>query len=279
MRTILRTICLVVLCHSLSGQQTVVKNKKWEGFTDLNPDNTFQAKFRNVSKEIEGKDYLELMYKTEDGWFEGVKKYYRQEGKKVYRKDDGEERLIYDFGLSVGDTLQLSDQQGAIFDFFPIRTVDTLILGKSYRKLEMRVKPEGGAASNVPHVWIEGIGDTGFFFGEDYIFGNQNASPIFCVSESFPVYSALLMCPGLVSTSDKETVKEPAFFYDQALKVIHLNDDAVEWVDVFSTTGERLASFRVEENASTVALDEIRAQMCLIVLRTSHSLESKILRL
>ncbi|MEM9546752.1 MAG: hypothetical protein AAGA77_12310 [Bacteroidota bacterium] len=269
------------LCIQFGTSQSIVKpDKKWEGYYEINFNNWFQAKFRNSTKTIEGKEYIELMYKVEPGgWFEGSRRYYREEDNKVYRYEDGAEKIVLDLGLSVGDTIVLEDNFGDVFEFFPIRVTDTIIFNKQLKLLEMRVRPENEDVSNVPHVWIEGVGDVGFFFDGEYVFGNINARPIFCVSDDRKVYSALTMCPDLVSTTAASDSDRIDFWYDQASKKLYLKNISNASLDVYSLIGEKVRTYDNVEEYNGLVLNQISMEMCVVVVRDGPKVKSKILRL
>ena len=280
MKPILTTLALLMFYQFGFSQSIVVPDKKWEGLYGTNPDNWFQAKFRSITKTIDENDYLELMYKVEPGgWFEGSRRYYREESNKVYRYVDGEEKLVLDLGLSVGDTVELVDDFGDRFEFFPIRVVDTLVFNNQLRKLEMRVKLQNGEVSNVPHLWVEGVGDVGFFFDAEYVFGNLNATPIFCVSEDDPFYSTGLTCPNLVSTPEISDRKEFDFRYDQVNKKFYLENESDASLEIYSLLGQILYTYNVVDKINGVDLSLIPAEICVIVIRDGNHIHSKLLKL
>jgi hypothetical protein len=86
-------------------------------------------------------------------------------GEKIYciKKDDGIERLLYDFSLNAGDT-------ASIYTFWPLEipretlikviNVDSIEISGQYRK-RINLVPE----FEIPESWIEGIGSTyGLFY-------------------------------------------------------------------------------------------------------------------
>jgi len=272
-------IGLLIFCQDANGQKIVIPEKRWEGLYESNPHNYFQAEFRSSSKWIDGNEYYELMYKVDDGWFEGVRHYFREEDEKVYRLVDGEEKIVLDFGLAVGDTIELTDDFGSRFKFFPIRVVDTIIYNKVLRKMNMRIKPENEDVSNVPHVWIEGVGDTGFFFDAEHVFGNQNSSSVFCVRENGAFYSSGMMCPELVSSSDLPENDKIEFRYEPNTKMIFLEDESIISLKIYSVLGERIFSLSNLEYTREVDLSTIHSAMCVIVFENKNGFRSTILKL
>ncbi len=213
------------------------------------------------------------------GWFEGVRQYFRQQDGKVYRLYEDEERLILDFGLAIGDTIEIGDDFGGRFEFFPIRMTDTTIYNQQLRKLEMRVKPENEPVSNVPHVWIEGVGDTGFFFGSGYVFGNLNSTPLFCVRDNGPFYSAGMQCPDLLSSTHPIDLEVPNFIYSPMRKMLVIKNKKLKRVDLFSISGERINSYGLDENNNEIDISSIFQKLLVIVLFDGKSYKSNILKI
>lgn len=254
-------------------------DKKWEGYYNANPNNIFQSEFRSTSKLIGGINYYELTYKVDGGWFEGVKQYYREVDDKVYRLYQGEEKLIFDFGMEVGDTIAITDDFGARFEFFPIRTTDTLIYNNSLRKLELRVKPENEPVSSVPHVWIEGVGDTGYFFGNGSVFGFQNVSPVYCVRENGFFFSEGMECERLSTTTNSTPDEVVDFIYDRSKRMVFVKNEEVTRLDLYTISGERMISYSIDENNTEIDLSMLNQRLCVVVLFDGKSYDSKILKL
>ena len=271
---------LLFLYIECCSQRIVIPNKQWEGINYQYPQSTFNSKFNSEYKVIDGKSYIELKYKVEGGWFQGVKQYYREEDNKVYRLYEGNERVIYDFTLNVGDTILISDDNGKRYDFFPIRTTDTTILNRVLRKLEMRVIPEGNeTVSTEKHVWIEGVGDTGFFFGNGEVFNNQKASVINCVKETTFFYAGGQFCPGYIPTKTEDEPIETNFHYDQFSKKIIIKNDEIQSLNIYTISGMKIRSIQITEIYNEIDVSDIKQHICVIVLFDGKSYSSKILKL
>jgi hypothetical protein len=65
-----------------------------------------------------------------------------------------EERLLYDFSVSVGDTLIFNSMTG-MSNYYYVNNIDSILIGNSYRK-RITLNTNYGAHD----VWIEGIGST-----------------------------------------------------------------------------------------------------------------------
>ncbi len=280
----LTLLFILFFCHNvLLSQNIVINNKQWEGDQfDLpfGPITPYNSKFRSNTKEINGLTYRELLFKVEGGWFEGSGQFYREENNKVYKWYNGQERVILDFTLNVGDTIQVSNDTGELFDFIPYRTVDTTIQNIVRRKLEINAYPADGSAS-IPekHVWIEGIGDTGFFFGNGIVYNNLYASVVYCVKEVVYIFGALMFCPEFMPTSTEEEGLITNFYYDINSNQIHINNEEIKRLDIYSINGARLRSYSISKINKVVDLSEIDLPLCVIVLNDGKTYESKILRL
>jgi len=281
MKEIVIILFLILSQNFIYSQKIVIANKQWEGANFQNPEDIYNSKFRSNEENIDGKKYRELTYKVEGGWFEGVKQYYREEDNKVYRLFEGEERVILDFTLEVGDTIQVSNDAGEKFDFVPYRTSDTIIQNKIRRKLEMRGYPVAWTTNNPEkHVWIEGVGDTGFFFGSGEVYGNIIASPIYCVREGGYIYGAGMFCPNFVLITDVEDKEfETSFRYNRLSKRLYLDSDKIKQIDIYSITGIKLNSFTISGSYNEIDISMIDLPLCVVVVFDGKEFISKILKI
>jgi len=281
----LTLLLFLFFCHNVLLSQEIVKtNKQWEGDQlDLpfGPVTPFNSKFRTSTKDIDGFTYRELMFKVEGGWFEGSGQYYREENNKVYKLYNGVERAILDFTLNVGDTMQVSNDSGENFNFIPYRTVDTIIQNFVRRKLEINAYPTDGSTSSPErHVWIEGVVDTGFFFGNGIVYNNLFASVVYCVKEVVYIYGAVMFCPNFMPTSvQDEDELIPDFYYDLITNRVHVKNEDIEHIDVYSINGVKNGSFEITEWNKIIDLGEVDLPLCVIVLFDGKTYRSKILRL
>ncbi len=108
-------------------------------------------------------DFITHKYDGSDHFLQGM---IREEGKKVYIYRDNKERLIYDFNLSVGDTLPDSDySQGSIFSSperrFIVQKIDSVkLLDGKFRKRFICNHPN---TSGFDNEIIEGVGAKNLF--------------------------------------------------------------------------------------------------------------------
>ena len=286
---ILILILFFIFCNdSILSQKIVIANKQWEGDQfdfPFGPIIPFNSKFRTTYQVIDGINYRELLYKVDGGWFEGVRQYYREEDNKVYKLYEGEERAILDFTLNVGDTMQVRNDTGEKFDFVPYRTNDTIIQNIKRRKLELRAYPVQGNSNDFEkHVWIEGVGDIGFFFGNGIAYKNQRASLVYCVKESSSyIYGAAMLCPNFIlfpnTTNTKEKDLVPNYFYDINSNVIHIKNVKINSLEVYSIGGIKLKSHIVNSSNNAIDLSTIDLPLCVVVVFDGETYQSKVLKL
>ena len=285
MKNFLLLLVILLFSNDVFGQLTVRSNKQWEGDQYDLPfgnDKYFNAKFRNTPKLINGKVYHEMTFKVPDCWFEGNQHFYRQDGDKVYELYNDEEKLILDFGLEVGDSIVLSNETGERFMFVANRVVDTLILDIERKKLEFKASPiDGNPNSSEKHVWIEGVGDIGFFFGNRIVYGNQRASVVFCAKEIDYIYGSGEFCPFFFTSTD--VVNEevlPDYYFDPENRKILLQNDEIILLEIYGLDGAKLATFSNGNGLSTeIDLSDIHASIILVVVSDGRSFKSQILRL
>ena len=91
-----------------------------------------------------------------------------------YAKTDSTERLLYKFGLSVGDSLNI--RRNAAQNPIKVLAIDSVLIGNNFRKRYLMNTPTLG----VKDYWIEGIGSTkGLFYtqsGQEF----ENQATLLC---------------------------------------------------------------------------------------------------
>lgn len=103
----------------------------------------------------------------------------REEGSKVYCMQDGNEYLLYDFGLNVGDTFETPNGNATV-----IAVKDIMVGSRSHRVLDVRDN-ENNAYSNW---WIEGVGGRNYLTNsilssdDDYTF-------LQCAIDGYPLFT------------------------------------------------------------------------------------------
>lgn len=100
--------------------------------------------------------------------------------RKVYRLWSGQEYLVYDFSLSVGDTFNISHPTVGVEESYVIEGIDTVSVGNSLRK---RFNFGGPQSLPESYYWIEGIGGGAGPFMSHYIFESWSLLRCFSIGD------------------------------------------------------------------------------------------------
>lgn len=100
--------------------------------------------------------------------------------RKVFGLWSGEEYLVYDFSLSVGDTFRISHPTVGVEESYVIQGIDTVLVGNSLRK---RFNFGGPQSLPESYYWIEGIGGGAGPFMSHYIFESWSVLRCFSVGD------------------------------------------------------------------------------------------------
>jgi len=108
----------------------------------------------------------------------------RQDSGKVYYLNyQQQERLLYDFTLNVGDSFDVRNGPN-YFSFLKVNSVDTVILGRTRKRMFLSCDDCGNYQSEI---WIEGIGNINptfyFPFERDFVFDGGEYR-VLCYSEN-----------------------------------------------------------------------------------------------
>jgi hypothetical protein len=169
MRFILLGFCLYIFmpAHAQDYISLLGENKRWDiGYFDGEgcpvPTPSFVCDISAVEYqyEVEIDDVIYQYYEHAPGPFVGSA-YLREDvvEKKVYWYDNGEERLLYDFDLVIGDTIIVFDLNSQASELI-ILEVDTVILEDDVPRRGYNFQ------GNWVDYWIEGIGNiyNGLFY-------------------------------------------------------------------------------------------------------------------
>lgn len=225
---------LTLLCPlCVFGQETdilVDKGKSWECLTEW-PGMEAEAHVYAFSEDVteNGKTYSKLL---KDGSFFAL---LRQEGDKVFMVSDdyagGEEVLLYDFGLKVGEKFSFTGEDS---ENLVVINVDSIKIGDRIRRRiifewERYLPKDYDAQSltvqddNVFECWVEGIGSVygpvspmiPFIIGASYYRTEkclQDGSVIFTYSDfGADPYSSILNVPFVVIHPQNEKEHQPTF--------------------------------------------------------------------
>lgn len=167
----MKNICIflffLLLPARLLGQESykqfLAEGKVWKYSYHAMNGNTYN-KYLTVKgdTQIDTKSYKKIV-DEETGSYECAM---REEGSKVYCSQNGNEFLVYDFGLNVGDTFETSNVNATV-----VAVKDILVGGRSFRVLDVRDND-----TNISNWWVEGIGGMNYLMnsirvpGDNYTF-------------------------------------------------------------------------------------------------------------
>ena len=234
---------VLLLTGSLSVHtQEIVDNEKlWSILTGhCQPEHTtYTTSFFKFDNDtiIDGKLY-KMVFISEDEfheeWFFNGS-FVREENKKVYyREYYGEEGLIYDFNLQLGDTAVVNNPRAASEVTLTLTEIDSVETADGYRERWKLTNDE----FEIPEYWIEGIGSmAGVINSTTEIFGGLCGTYILLCEEENentvyqnPQYES---CYYLLLHSGSNIKSEETFnvIYRQSIKQIDI---------AFNTSEERL---------------------------------------
>lgn len=164
MKKLVYTLLLFVAMQPLVAQEIVDNQKIWSILTGhCLPDyTTYTTSFFKFNEDtiIDGELYQKVFISEdefqEEWFFYGT--FIREENKKVYlREYFGEEGLIYDFNLQLGDTVVINNPRAASEVALVLTEIDSVETTDGYRERWKLTNEE----FMIPEYWIEGIGSMG----------------------------------------------------------------------------------------------------------------------
>ena len=242
MRNIIIIMVLLLTGSLLVHTQEIVDNEKlWSILTGhCQPEyTTYTTSFLKFDNDtiIDGKLY-QMVFISEDEFHEEwffYGSFVREENKKVYyREYYGEEGLIYDFNLQLGDTVVLNNPRAASEVTLTLAEIDSVETTDGYRERWKLTNDE----FEIPEYWIEGIGSmAGVINSTTEIFGGLCGTYILLCEEENentvyqnPQYES---CYYLLLNGGSNIKSEETFnvIYRQSIKQIDI---------AFNTSEERL---------------------------------------
>jgi hypothetical protein len=181
--------------------------------------------------------------------------YYREDtANKVYYYENGmeDEILLYDFSLSIGDSIYLAELQGnPVYAF--VDSIDSLLVHDEYRKRLFFDRDED--------IWVEGIGSlknalrpfAGFFITDDsWELISVNISDELIYKNEY--YSTHFIRNCLVTSIETEKISNPRFVYpNPATEFIRFNMNSVSnkyYFELFNLQGRKVKEQLIENNTS-----------------------------
>ena len=128
----------------------------YNGFTNIYVSNRY--KFSHDSVKLGDKYYFELLSsKSKDSNdFNSDNRFFREKDNAVYEVIDGEESLIFDFNLEVGDSIVLQTWEPNVYSKLRVTETDSMTLPNGEKRKVMQLQCEGSHPES--KTWIEGIG-------------------------------------------------------------------------------------------------------------------------
>lgn len=164
MKKLVYILLFLVAAPSLEAQEIVDNQKVWSILTGhCLPDyTTYTTSFFKFDEDtiIDGKLYQQVFISEDEHqeeWF-FFGNFIREENNKVYlREYFGEEGLIYDFNLQLGDTVVVNNPRSISAVTLVLTEIDSVETTDGYRDRWKLTNDE----FMIPEYWIEGIGSMG----------------------------------------------------------------------------------------------------------------------
>ena len=176
MRKGLLFILLVLLPLLLFGQEIyrsfLEEGKVWtyHYYNDMTGREFYKSLTIAGDTVIDDKSYMRIVDVATGNYEYAI----REDGKKVYciyaNYESNGEKLIYDFGLNIGDTFKLYDADETVdpSSRATVVSVDTVMVDdRAFRALDVRIGNESW-----PNWWVEGVGSEFFLTTNYFAVGN-----------------------------------------------------------------------------------------------------------
>jgi hypothetical protein len=266
-------------CQNINSQSFVDEGNHWSMV-----EYTFAGIFSRTYKmegdtTINGINYKKMLVTYENpnlavNW--GLSKIVREDStQKVYQLNaSNEEIVIYDFGLSVGDTIvsNISPEQNSI-----IMAVDSIELNDGTKRKRLTITSLYCPDWNIEEFWIEGIGgrnyafyyvdvfcqtDTGlslrcFSSNGDYLYGSTDGSNCYI--------------PTSINNLEKTTIK---IFPNPTQDILNLEYDEmlkIEELNILNFNGQVIKSFQVENGFSQINISDFPIGVYYLKIETVKS--------
>lgn len=240
-------LTLSLIHTNLNGQKMIDFGKVWyeldgKGFSPNICTNVFE--FRSDTS-INGRYYLELYYRTDtstlDNW-KSTGQFYREDtSKRIYIRESGVERLLFDFSLEIGDSITLSD--AIVTCSMTIIQVDTImLLNGNWRKQLTLISSQDDI--NNPlfgyFKWVEGVGSlTSFRYHEHACFTDFDYVLLCHYEDGKLLYSNDRFSTCFISTSvNEQNYNRLRIVPNPVRDVLNIeSSDKVEFVEIYDLNG------------------------------------------
>lgn len=258
---------LFISAFAIHSQENIIvdESKMWSNMQEncLPEGNQYTTFFHRFEGDtvIDGNTY-KMVWIAEDEYYQEwffYGAFVREEnGKVYYREYFGEEGLIYDFNITLGDTITISNPlapEGILLTFEEIDEVET---EDGYRERWKLVKDE----FSIPEYWIEGIGsESGVLNSGTGVFGgycgsytllclHENDEPVFLNPDFETCYYMLLDDGNNISDQEQFSMK-----YNRNLKKINFEFAGNNLKQIMLTNISGVPVFRSESRETNISID------------------------
>lgn len=272
---------IVLLCYTLPAQdaQIVDENKIWSNVLEncLPEGNVYITFYHRFEGDtiLDGKTYKKVLIAEDeyyqDWFFYGS--YVREENGMVYLREYlGEEGLIYNFNLQLGDTVTIQNPLAPDGLLLTLTEIDSVETADGYRK---RWKLEKDAFS-IPEYWIEGIGSqSGVLNSGTAVFGALcGAYTLLCEKENdITIYqnpdygTCFYMLLDVDSNNEKPEKYFEVRYSDNSNRVLILfNESGEKDLHITSLTGSKVLSLKTNDQQVHLNKSDFAKGMYIISL-------------
>ena len=277
-------IIIVILGINVSGQEYVpfpMENASWKSINYLpycSPEPCgFDEYVIDGDITINGYAYKKLIHYAKAYSFQqfATQSYFGPirnipEKKQLVVYSEGEDRVLYDFDLSVGDTTYCNS------DSATVSLIDSVLIGTSYRKRFHLNSIKNDGMEYFPYQLIEGIGSTnGLFWGPSFSLGFESYYfALLChqVNDSmlYPPNNDGGNCPHIFSAVDETIVSHKEFIFPTVVKhTIFLNSEGLEMkYELFNINGEKV----LYGKSNQIIVDELERGVYFVRVLTHDDL-------
>ena len=268
---------------SIYGQQLIDENARWNTFQDawFDPANntyTYTIKLEGETL-LDGQTYTRLHYSYDSlntNWTP-TDKYLRETAdKKIYLKTTtGEERLIYDFSLEIGDTFNIVDNCNFIItDIYPITMTD----GSERKRFNFDYIDIIGTTQT--SFWIEGIGSPWGLINYEgaYCYTDHLTSLQCFYYDNDLVYQSPFhnICFTILPTQDVINSDEIKVFPNPTnalFQIESLNENwSMEEIQIYSTIGTLVKTISLNTSKTEIDITALSNGMYYLLIRLDNDL-------
>lgn len=229
---------------SQENRWNVTNNVWWQGL------NTTTKSFRlDDTTTINGKEYLRVLESNDSlniNW-NSTNIFLRQDSSsKVFIYQFGEERVLYDFNLELGDTFTVND-----YCYLMVNNIDSVLLlnGEYAKKLTLMTNED---PSGIEINWLEGIGSDQGLTGYFTCGASNSFTELICFRKNEELLYPAEGLTCYINVTSVEDINDKSYFkinptlVKSKLKVTSSEKFLNKELKLFSYTGQLMVSIYVE---------------------------------